>query len=63
MAKQFIWLLDNASPRTGPDLRKGEKHKVADYPKAVVDEWVRTKAAEYVEEPAEKPKESPKAKK
>lgn len=44
----FIWLLDSCFPRKGPKLIKGEKHKISDYPKTVVAEWVRTKAAKYV---------------
>lgn len=45
---QFIWLIDSCFPRKGKKLIKGEKHKTSDYPKDVVAEWIRTKAAKFV---------------
>jgi len=56
MERQFRWLLDSSVPRKGPPLKKLELHNTKDYPKHVVDEWVRSGAAEYV-------KDSPKSKK
>lgn len=53
MAKQFKWLRDNAVPRKGPELKKGEPHNVADYPEHVVEWWVTQGAAEHI---GEKPK-------
>jgi len=47
--KKFMWLRDSCVPRKGPRLIKGQEHNVKDYPEAVVEEWVRTKAAKYVE--------------
>ena len=54
--KQFVWLLDSSSPRKGPGLKKGELHNVKDYPTHVVEYWVKTGAARYVQD-------SPKSKK
>ena len=53
--KKFVWLLDSSYPRTGPKLVRGQEHNASLYPAAVVDEWVRTGAAEWVE-PAGKAK-------
>ncbi len=50
MAKQFVWLLDDQTPRSGPGLKKDEVHKVADYPAHVVEWWVTQGAAEYIDE-------------
>jgi len=47
--KKFIWLRDSCEPRKGPKLIKGQEHNVKDYPEAVIEEWIKTKAAEYVE--------------
>lgn len=49
MAKQFKWLLDSSFPRKGPKLVKDKIHNVSDYPEKVVDTWVKTKAAKYVD--------------
>lgn len=48
--KKFIWLLRSSEPRKGPKLVEGEEHNVADYPFHVVDFWVKTGAAQYVED-------------
>ena len=61
--KKFMWLLDSCEPRRGPKLIKGQEHNVKDYPDAVVEEWVKTKAAKYVEAKAvvvDSPKKSEK---
>ena len=43
----FVWLIDSCHARNGRKLIKGQTYKVADFKPAVVDEWVRTKAAKY----------------
>ena len=48
--RQFAWLSDSCTPRKGPRLTKSELHNVADYPQAVLDEWVKTGNAMYEEE-------------
>lgn len=48
--KYFKWLLDSCETRTGVKLEKGRVYKVEDYPKDVVAEWVKTKAASYVKD-------------
>lgn len=53
MAKQFRWLLDSSSPRKGPKLEKDKLHNAKDYPREVIDEWVRTRAAKYEDSPSE----------
>jgi hypothetical protein len=47
--KKFIWLLDSGAPRSGPALVKGQEHDASKYPAAVVEEWVKTGAAAWVE--------------
>jgi hypothetical protein len=49
--KQFVWLIQSSSPRRGPKLIKGKVHDVKNYPPEVVEEWVKTGAAEYVTSP------------
>lgn len=51
MAKRFRWLLDSSTPRRGPKLERNKLHDVRDYAQEVVDEWVKTGAAEYEESP------------
>lgn len=49
--RQFTWLSDSCVPSCkGPKLTKSELHNVADYPPAVLDEWVKTGNAMYEEE-------------
>ena len=55
MAK-FVWLRDSAFPRTGPRLEKGKEHDAGAYEPAVVEEWVRSGAAEMVSTPEKKEK-------
>jgi hypothetical protein len=51
MAKQFEWLLSPAQKwERGPELIPGEIYNAKDFPSEVVAEWVRSKAAKYVEE-------------
>jgi len=50
MAKEFIWNLDSQLPRQGPMLEKGKAHKASDYPAHVVEFWVKSGAAEWVED-------------
>lgn len=50
MAKQFEWLSDSCYPRKGSKLEKGKKYNCKDYPPLVVAEWVKTRAAKYVED-------------
>jgi len=50
--KKFKWLGLNGIPRRGPSLRTGEVYSVADFPPAVVEEWVRTGAAQFLDEDA-----------
>jgi len=50
MAKQFVWLLDNQTPRFGPELRKGEAHNVKDYRSSDVEWWVTQGAAKYIDD-------------
>lgn len=57
MAKQFIWLLDSCVTRKGRKLEKGKTYNVKDHPPEVVEEWVRTKAAKYVDGPKSKKEE------
>ncbi|MHB8053676.1 MAG: hypothetical protein ACYDH3_00265 [Candidatus Aminicenantales bacterium] len=58
---KFVWLRDSAFPRTGPRLEKGKEHDAAAYGPGVVDEWVRTGAAQMVAEaPPEKAPEKEK---
>lgn len=47
--KYFEWLLDSCTPRKGGKLEKGKVYKVENYPADVVAEWVKTKAAKYVQ--------------
>lgn len=47
--KNFEWLLDSCTPRKGGRLEKGKVYKVEGYPADVVAEWVKTKAAKYVQ--------------
>lgn len=47
MAKQFVWLMDNQSPRHGPELRKGETYNVDDFREDVVNHWVKQGVAKY----------------
>ena len=54
MAKEFKWLIGSQLPRKGPPLIHGEVHAVADYSAAVVDEWVKSGVAEWVEEKSKK---------
>lgn len=44
---RFAWLLDSCSARNGRKLIKGQLYKVADFKSAIVDQWIKTKAAEY----------------
>jgi len=55
MAKQFIWLMDNQTPRSGPELKKNGIHNVSDYSVETVAWWVAQGAAAYT---GEKPKKS-----
>jgi len=50
MAKQFVWLLADQTPRSGPGLKKDEAHNVGDYPPHVVEWWVESGAAKYTDE-------------
>lgn len=50
MAKKFIWLLASCYPRKGPKLEKGKEHLVGNYQPKVVETWVKTKAAKFVED-------------
>lgn len=47
--KHFEWLSDSCTPRKGGRLEKGKIYKVGAYPESVVAEWVKTKAAKYVQ--------------
>jgi hypothetical protein len=49
MPKMFRWLGESGIPRKGPALKRDEVHAVADYPAGVVDEWVKTGAAQLIE--------------
>lgn len=44
---RFVWLIDSCSARNGQRLIKGQAYKVADFDPAVVETWVKTKAAKY----------------
>jgi len=44
---KFVWLIDSCHARNGCKLIKGQSYKVSDFDPAVVDEWVKTKAAKY----------------
>ncbi len=44
---KFVWLIDSCSARNGRKLVKGQSYKVADFDPAVVETWVKTKAAKY----------------
>lgn len=50
MAKEFIWKLDSQLPRRGPVLEKGKAHKASDYPPHVVEFWISTGAAEWIDD-------------
>lgn len=50
MAKQFVWLLADQTPRSGPGLKKGVPHNVVDYPSHVVEWWVESGAAKYTDD-------------
>lgn len=52
--KKFVWLRDSAFPRTGPKLEKGKEHDAANYPAEVVEEWIKSGAAQEVREPGVK---------
>jgi len=45
---RFVWLIDSCHARNGRKLIKGQAYKVADFKAAVVETWVKTKAAKYV---------------
>ncbi len=50
MTKQYFkWLLDSCYPRKGRKLEKDKTYNVSDYPANVVDTWVKTKAAKFVD--------------
>ena len=54
MAKQFEWLFSSAQKwESGPELIPGKTYNAKDFPSEVVAEWVRSKAAKYVEEKPE----------
>lgn len=58
MTKQYFkWLLDSCYPREGRKLVKDKTFNVSDYPAEVVAEWVRTKAAKFVDSPDKSKKE------
>lgn len=44
---KFVWLVDSCHARNGRKLIKGQAYKVADFNPAVVDQWIKTKAAKY----------------
>ncbi len=44
---RFVWLADSCHARNGRKLIKDQTYKVADFKAAVVDEWVKTKAAKF----------------
>jgi hypothetical protein len=54
MPKQFIWLIDSQSPRKGPALIKGEAHNAADYSADVVEYWIESDVAKWVETKSKK---------
>jgi len=54
MPKQFIWLIGSQLPRKGPELKQGEAHNAADYSAVVVEEWVKSGVAEWVDEKSKK---------
>lgn len=55
MMKQILWLGESGIPRRGPALKHGQTYPAAAFPAAVVDEWVKTGAAQIIED-----KEAPK---
>ncbi len=58
MNKQYFkWLLDSCTPRKGRKLEKDKTYTVSDYPAEVVAEWVRTKAAKFVDNAGKSKKE------
>ncbi len=44
---RFVWLADSCHARNGRKLIKGQVYKVADFKPAVVEQWLKTKAAKY----------------
>ena len=54
MPKSFIWLIGSQLPRKGSPLIHGEAHAAADYSAAVVEEWVKSGKAEWVNEKSKK---------
>lgn len=57
MAKQFKWLLDSCYPRKGKKLEKDKTYNVSDYPEKVVAQWVKIKAAKFMDSPDKSKKE------
>lgn len=55
--RKFTWIGETCFPRKGPKLTKGELHKSADYPKAVVEEWAKTKNLMFEDEVKKSKKE------
>lgn len=45
--KKFVWLIDSCVARNGRELKRDQTYDVSDFDPAVVDEWVKTKAAKY----------------
>ena len=50
MKRTARWLLDDSTPRpgVGPRLVRGAEFDAGLYPPAIVEEWVRSGAAEWV---------------
>lgn len=55
--KLFVWLSDPCVARNGRELKKGKTYKIADFKPEVVEQWVKTKFAEYTSSAAVKSKE------
>ncbi len=57
MAKQFKWLLDSCYPRKGKKLERDKTYNISDYPEKVVVQWVKAKAAKFMDSPDKSKKE------
>ncbi|MCK5127904.1 MAG: hypothetical protein KAR42_16725 [candidate division Zixibacteria bacterium] len=44
---RFVWLADSCHARNGRKLIKDQTYEIADFDPAVVETWVKTKAARY----------------
>lgn len=55
--KLFVWLSDPCVARNGRELKTGKTYKIADFTPRIVEQWVKTKHADYASSAAKKSNE------